>query len=106
MHLDLFLLGVTTLSTTTTNIFPRTEACGNCPGPNEIFDDCGTSCRHVCGEEPDDIYVDLCTKGCFCIEGYCRDENERCKRLNDEDVYGSSPSFGVTRQDEKKNKSK
>ena len=49
-------------------------------GANEEFQDCGTSCEDTCAE-PAQFCLEFCVKGCFCREGYIRqNENGRCIR--------------------------
>ncbi|XP_053674322.1 serine protease inhibitor swm-1-like [Anopheles nili] len=47
-----------------------------CPA-NEEYNECGTACPQTC--HPTKILcIKKCVEGCFCKEGYVRDDNGRC----------------------------
>ncbi|GAB0100411.1 cysteine-rich venom protein 6-like [Sergentomyia squamirostris] len=48
----------------------QTSECpGKCPDPNEIYSECGSSCKERCGA---DACPEICETGCFCRPGYSR----------------------------------
>uniref|UniRef100_A0A1B0CYU8 TIL domain-containing protein n=1 Tax=Phlebotomus papatasi TaxID=29031 RepID=A0A1B0CYU8_PHLPP len=48
---------------------PTEECPPKCEGFNEVYTDCGSSCREQCGQK---FCPDICEEGCFCAPGYSR----------------------------------
>ncbi|XP_063962432.1 zonadhesin-like isoform X2 [Lytechinus pictus] len=50
----------------------------NC-GENESYTSCGSACPKTCeNKEEEQFCITLCVEGCFCDDGFLRDENGRC----------------------------
>ncbi|GAB0100412.1 hypothetical protein DMENIID0001_164520 [Sergentomyia squamirostris] len=48
---------------------PTDQCPGKCSGPNEVYSDCGNSCKEKCGTK---FCPQVCETGCFCRPGYAR----------------------------------
>ncbi|XP_043284526.1 chymotrypsin-elastase inhibitor ixodidin-like [Venturia canescens] len=47
-------------------------------GPNEVYDTCGNPCPQSCNAPKIQACATVCVAGCFCEEGFLRDELGRC----------------------------
>lgn len=53
-----------------------------CP-EHETYSDCGSSCERSCQNPNPEYCTEECVKGCFCKDGYVRDESSgRCVRMD------------------------
>ncbi|KAG8183312.1 hypothetical protein JTE90_002804 [Oedothorax gibbosus] len=60
-------------------------------GANEVYKDCGTACPKTCANRNIKIRcIDECVEGCFCKDGYVRNDEGICVKPNQcpEDVCG------------------
>ncbi|XP_073968282.1 chymotrypsin inhibitor-like [Bombus fervidus] len=60
--------------------FVLTQA--SCPA-NEVWNDCGTACPLTCEDPNPGICTVQCVPGCECIDGYVRNEYQKCVELDD-----------------------
>ncbi|XP_053546165.1 serine protease inhibitor swm-1 isoform X2 [Bombina bombina] len=53
---------------------------GECNGPNEVYNSCGTACEVTCANRlnPPQLCMDVCNPGCFCLGGYFRNSAGIC----------------------------
>uniref|UniRef100_U5EFV4 Putative til domain-containing cysteine-rich salivary secreted peptide n=1 Tax=Corethrella appendiculata TaxID=1370023 RepID=U5EFV4_9DIPT len=49
-------------------------------GPNEIFKSCGSPCERRCNQKFVKFCAAVCKSGCFCNNGYCKNEKNECVR--------------------------
>ncbi|XP_048003668.1 zonadhesin-like isoform X3 [Leguminivora glycinivorella] len=58
---------------------PTVPYCGKC-GPNQEYKKCGTRCEPSCSDldKRPQVCADVCVKGCFCKEGFLKDEHGNC----------------------------
>ncbi|XP_018571454.1 inducible metalloproteinase inhibitor protein-like [Anoplophora glabripennis] len=56
----------------------------NCTRPNEYYD-CGSACQTECATlgQPCPIINVRCNDDCYCMDGYARDDNGVCIRIED-----------------------
>lgn len=45
-----------------------------CSGNNEVYRACGSNCPPTCQKRGPRVCIDSCKPGCFCADGYLRDE--------------------------------
>lgn len=63
--------------------FAADERCG----PNAIFMECGTACEATCNNpQPPPYCIQVCVTGCFCKQGYLKNENGQCVRPHECDA--------------------
>ncbi|KAI8420775.1 hypothetical protein MSG28_007986 [Choristoneura fumiferana] len=66
------------------NICVPSEFCPTVPqnqcGPNQEYKECGTACEPSCADldNPNQICTDQCVAGCFCKDGYRKDDQGNC----------------------------